>query len=343
MNGLYAHFKLSKQGFTLDAKLSAPDSGVTALFGPSGAGKTIFLRCVAGLDIPDEGFLKVNGDTWLDKASGFSLATYERPVGYVFQDSRLFPHLSVMNNLKYGYSRTPENKRQIKLEHVIEWLSLGSLLQRNPLRLSGGEKQRVAIGRALLTSPRLLLMDEPLASLDEESKLEIYPYLEKLHKDLSIPVIYVTHSYNEVTRLADYLALIKDGSIYAAGPIREMATNLNVPVAFRQDAGSVIETRVTEHDDEFSLTYLNFPGGRITVAKNDHPVGASVRVRIIASDVSISTIKPEKSSVLNVFEGSVLELATASASHKMVKLDLNGTHLLARITRKSEKNLSLVP
>jgi molybdate transport system ATP-binding protein len=341
MSQITARFRLSRQGFNLDMELIAPGSGVTALFGPSGSGKTTFLRLIAGLSLADSGFVTVNGGAWQDDGSGLFIPPHERPIGFVFQDARLFPHLTVRENLLYGYKRLSEERRAVKSEDVIRWLSLENLLDRYPAMISGGQKQRVAIGRALLRSPRLLLFDEPLASLDAEGKSEILHYLETLRDELPAPSIYVTHSMDEVARVADHMALVKDGRIIRSGPVGEMFTSLDSPLALDEEAGAALDAVVVGHDEEYHLTTLKFAGGIMSVSNSGLAVGSRVRVRVIASDVSLSLNKPEGSSVLNVFEAIATGVVEKSLSQVIVGLDAGGAGLLARITKKSSAALGI--
>ncbi|MBF0292922.1 MAG: molybdenum ABC transporter ATP-binding protein, partial [Nitrospinae bacterium] len=329
--------------FDLDMELTAPGSGVTALFGPSGSGKTTFLRLIAGLSRPDSGFFKVNGEVWQDSDSALFMPPHKRPVGFVFQDSRLFSHLTVRENLLYGYNRLPVERRIVKIDDVIRWLSLESLLARYPSMISGGQRQRVSIGRALLRSPRLLLFDEPLASLDSEGKSEILHYLETLKDELPAPSIYVTHSMDEVARVADHMALVRDGKIIRSGPVAQMFTSLDSPLALDEEAGAALDAVVIGHDSEYHLTTLKFAGGIMSVSNSGLSVGTRVRVRVIASDVSLSLNKPEGSSVLNVLEAVVTGVAEKSLSQVIVGIDAGGAGLLARITKKSAFALGIRP
>lgn len=336
-----ARFKVRRNGFLLDAELTVPDRGVTALFGPSGSGKTTILRAVAGLDRHPESYLKVVDEVWQD--GPLFIPTHRRPIGYVFQEPSLFSHLSVRRNLEYGLRRVPEAYRKLSLEKSIDMLGIGDLLDRGPDSLSGGEKQRVSIARALSVSPRLLLMDEPLSSLDEPRKQEIMPYLESLHRSLEIPVIYVSHSPDEVARLADHLVLLSGGRVEAGGPVTEMLTRLDLPLAVGEDAEAIIEAKVAVHDDEFDLTHLDFPGGRFTVPGSDLAVGSFVRLRVAARDVSITLDRQKDTSILNIFPAVVEETVTAGGSQMTIRLDCGGVPLLARVTRKSASVLGLAP
>ncbi len=336
-----AAFALKQGEFELDVAFEFPARGVTALFGPSGSGKTTVLRCLAGLERAPRGYLEVDGETWQD--SGSFIPPFRRPLGYVFQDVGLFAHLTVHGNLDYARKRTPAGERRLKYDDVVAMLGLSPLLGRSPIKLSGGERQRVAIARALLTSPRLLLMDEPLAALDRASKTEILPYLEQLHGELSIPVLYVSHSPDEVARLADRIVLLEAGKVRAAGPLVDTMTRLDLPLAWGDEAGTVIEARVREHDQDYALTRLTFPGGDIRVPRLDFPEGHSVRLRIHARDVSLTLERQANTSILNIFPARVLDLAEAPPSQAMVRLESGGVPLLARITRRSQALLDIRP
>jgi len=340
MSEIKAHFTLQLEGFALDASFNAPAVGVTALFGPSGSGKTTLLRCVAGLERA-AGSLHVNGETWQD-AEQF-VPTHRRPLGYVFQEASLFPHLSVRANLEYGLKRIAPFERRVPLEHVVEWLGLNHLIERgDPARLSGGERQRVAIGRALLTSPRILLMDEPLSALDTASKQEILPYLEHLHRELEIPVLYVSHALDEVARLADHLVLLDKGKVIASGALSETLARLDLPTAHFDDAGAVIEAAVAQHDETYHLTRLDFSGGSLWVGQVSQPLGALVRARVLARDVSIATQQPHGSSITNILDARIDEIRDEGPDKVIVRMTVGESHaLLSRITRRSRDHLGL--
>lgn len=332
-------YRVRRDAFRLEAEFSIPSRGITALFGPSGAGKTTLLRAIAGLETPDSGFLRVGDETWYSDAGG--LAAHDRPLGYVFQEASLFPHLSVRRNLRYGFDRVADAERRIPFDDAVAWLGIGHLLDRDPAGLSGGERQRVAIARALLTSPRLLLLDEPVASLDAAGKAEILPYLERLHGELEIPVLYVSHSPDEVARLADHMILMDAGCVLAAGPIRELLTRFDLPLAFGPEAEAIVEGAVGEHDDEFALTYVDFGGGRFSVARKDLPIGRPVRLRVLARDVSLTLERQSNTSILNVFAATVEEVAEDRPGRCTVRLSIGKELLLAQITRKSAAALGL--
>ncbi len=338
---IQARFELHKKDFSLNVDLHIPARGVTALFGPSGCGKTTLLRAIAGLEHCPQGFLQIDGMCW-QKETLF-VPPHQRPLGYVFQETSLFPHLNVRQNLEYGLKRVPVAERRVPLDKAIELLGIAPLLARKPHKLSGGERQRVAIARALAVSPRLMLMDEPLAALDLARKQEIFPYLESLHRELDIPVIYVSHSPDEVARLADHLVLMEAGGVSASGPIADMLTRLDLPLAQGGDAETLIEATVSEHDEAYKLTYLDFPGGRFTVAYKDLPVRTKVRLRIIARDVSITLEHQSNTSILNIFPATVDKIAPAGSAQVTVRLLAGNVPILSRITRKSAALLDLTP
>ncbi|MDO9597214.1 MAG: molybdenum ABC transporter ATP-binding protein [Azoarcus sp.] len=338
-----ARFRVRWPGFVLDVDLDLPGRGVTALFGHSGSGKTTLLRCIAGLQRGDEACLRFGDETWDDQQAGVFVPTHKRPIGYVFQEASLFPHLSVASNLAFGQKRVVAAERRVSLEAAVALLGIGHLLERMPETLSGGERQRVGIARALLTSPRLLLMDEPLAALDLKRKNEILPYLERLHDELDIPVLYVSHSPDEVARLADHVVLLDQGRVVAQGGLVETLARLDLPTAFTEDAGVVIESVVGEHDEHYHLTRLDFPGGNVLVARRPEAVGHRLRFRVHARDVSLATARAEGSSITNLLPATVVEVAPADTlAHVLVRLDAGGTPLVARIARRSCDQLGVV-
>jgi molybdate transport system ATP-binding protein len=343
-DGIRARFLVEHSGFTLDVDLVLPDRGVTAIFGQSGSGKTTLLRCLAGLVTSASGRLSIGTDIWLDTANRHCLPTHRRPLGYVFQEASLFPHLTVERNLRYGLKRVARTDRHVVFEQAIELLGIEHLLARMPVGLSGGERQRVAIARALLTSPRLLLLDEPLASLDRQRKDEILPYLARLHDELDIPVIYVSHAPEEVARLADYLVLLDDGRAVASGTISDMLARLDLAVARGDDASVVMPGVVTAYEPAYELLTLALPGTSVAMRVVHSPMqsGEEIRVVVKARDVSLTLQAPEPGSILNVLPATIVGIAQAQASsHVMVRLDVAGTPLLARITRFSSDRLGL--
>ncbi len=336
-----ARFCIDRGDFVLDVELSIPSRGITALFGPSGCGKTTVLRTIAGLEPCRDGFLKVDEMLWQD-ADHFTPA-HKRPVGHVFQESSLFAHLTVRQNLQYGLKRVPQSERRVSLDTAIELLAIGHLLERSSTQLSGGEIQRVAIARALAVSPRILLMDEPLSAMDLSRKQEIMPYLENLHDELEIPVIYVSHSPDEVARLADQLVLLEAGRVKASGAIAQMLTRLDLPLAHGDNAAALIQAVVAGHDEEFDLTCLKFPGGQFTVTHKALPIGHPTRLSIAARDVSLTLEHQTDTSILNIFPVKVEEVTPQGNAQMMVKLTAKGIPLLSRVTRKSAALLDLKP
>ena len=344
MNDLSAHFEVRFPGFHLQTRLEIPGRGVTVLFGPSGSGKTTLLRCIAGLERSGTGMLKFGETVWQDEANGKFIPVHERPIGLVFQEPRLFPHLSVRSNLLYGFKRVPASERRILLDEVVEVLDIGHLLDRRPGNLSGGEGQRVAIGRALLTSPRLLLMDEPLASLDQQRKREVLPYIRRLQSKWEIPVIYVSHSLGEVLQLVDTMVLLKQGKVVAQGAVEDVFSQLELRKNIDANAvGAVLDTKVLAHEPEYGLTRLQFMNHQLHVPKLSADVGQPVRVHIHANDVSVVTSEPDdRTSVLNILEARVMEVGDLDSYSVDIKLDV-GQSILATITKKSLVRLGIIP
>ncbi len=330
-------------GFDLKLDLDLPGRGVTTLFGPSGSGKSTLLRCLAGLERSRTGFIKLADSVWQDEGAGIFLPTHQRPLGYVFQEPRLFNHLTVRGNLEFGFKRTPANERRLGWNQIIELLALSHLLDRKPQHLSLGEQQRVAIGRALLASPKLLLMDEPLASLDIARKREVLVFIRKLHDELDIPVVYVSHSLQEVLQITDTLVLLRDGRVIASGPITALCSELSSYLA--DMAGSILETTVLAHEPEFALSRLAFSGGQLYVPIQDCDVGHALRVHVLARNVSIALEKPPIStSILNIIEAKIIAISEPEAGQHSVQIKLDvGVPLLANISRKSLHTLALEP
>lgn len=346
MNTLTARFDVQYATFHLRAAVDIPMQGVTAIFGPSGCGKTTFLRCMAGLERSSRGVIRFGDVVWQDEARRIFLPVVKRPIGYVFQEPRLFPHLSVRANLMYGFKRIPRKQRRLSFEGIVEILDLHGLLTRRPHHLSGGEQQRVAIGRALLTSPSLLLMDEPLSSLDMTRKNEILPFLQRLNQDLRVPVLYVSHDLNEILQLADHVVVIKEGDVVATGTIQDVFARLDLPGLVEPNVvGAVIETTVAAHEPQFGLTRVEFSGRPLCIPQQALPVGTSLRVQILARDVSLVVGVPvAQSSVLNALEARVIEIRESRSDPYTVKVKLDvGCPLLAMITRKSLHQLKLHP
>ncbi len=329
--------------FVLDVAFEIPMHGITALFGPSGCGKTTILRCMAGLQHM-HGRLRVDDEIWQDSASGVFRPTHTRPLGYVFQEASLFPHLSVRENLLYGARRTSRRPRGARsFDDVAGLLGLGALLERAPALLSGGERGRVAIGRALLSQPQLLLMDEPLTGLDRQTKEEILPYLERLHRELSVPIVYVSHDIAEVMRLADHMLVLSAGALVAAGPTAAVLERLDLgPVIDPFEASVVITARVVEQQREVHMTRLDHFGQSIVIPQIDVPVGDEVRLRIRAREVAIATRQPEGISIRNMLSGTVAEvLEEPGTAFAEALVDLGNARLRARLTRAAIHDLDL--
>ncbi|MGZ5075443.1 MAG: molybdenum ABC transporter ATP-binding protein [Methylobacter sp.] len=341
MTIIQARFQLDYGDFKLDVDLQLPGTGITVLFGQSGSGKTTLLRCVAGLQHAPQGKLQINGHIWQDSERGVFLPTHKRSLGYVFQEANLFPHLTVRDNLHYGLKRIKHNSGTVKLDQTVELLGIGHLMQRMPNHLSGGERQRVAIARALAMNPEILLMDEPLASLDFKRKQEILPFLSRLHQELDIPVLYVTHSQQEVAQLADHLVIMDQGRTLASGSLTETQSRLDVPLAQDREAATVWQANIAEHETGYHLTRVDFSGGSLSIPAIDAPVGTLLRVQIYARDVSIALEAPTATSILNVLPATIAGLADGRDGQTVVKVHVGNQALLAHITRKSALLLNL--
>ena len=343
---IHTRLKLKYPGFALDVDLQLPGRGVTALYGHSGSGKTTCLRCIAGLEQAENGFIQINDEVWQDSDKKIFVPPHKRALGYVFQEASLFPHLSVLANLEFGLKRIPKPQRRVDMAHATELLGIGHLLDRQPQHLSGGERQRIGIARALLTSPKLLLMDEPLAALDSQRKNEILPYLQRLHDELEIPVLYVSHSQDEVARLADHLVVLSDGKALASGPIGETLARLDLPLALGDDAGVVVEGHVSAYDPHYQLLTLQLPGTDLSIRVAHAPMsqGQALRCKVQARDVSLSLQSVEQSSILNRLPVTVIsEIGADNAAHVLIRLNAGSTPLLARITRYSRDQLGVHP
>ncbi len=328
-------------GFALTAAF-ANAGGVTALFGRSGAGKTTLVNLIAGLARPDAGHIRLDDTTLVDTDRRVDVPAHRRRVGYVFQEGRLFPHLSVRSNLAYGYRITRRHERWGEFDQVIDLLGIAPLLDRRPAALSGGEKQRVAIGRALLASPRLLLMDEPLASLDAARKEEILPYIERLRDDMKLPIVYVSHAVEEVARLADTLVLMADGRVVASGSVNDVFARLDLrPLTGQFEASVVLSARIVANDAANGTTVLDHPAGRLSVGLLPQRVGALARLRVRARDVALAVGDPGNLSIRNRLAGTIAEMAEGSGQVIEVRLDVGGQPLIARITREASRALDL--
>lgn len=341
MSPIEARLQVARQGFALDVDLRLPGQGVTALFGPSGSGKTTLLRCLAGLERAPRGRVVVAGAVWQDE--GTFLPPHRRGVGYVFQEASLFSHLSVRGNLEFGWKRIPATERPVPFDGVVDLLDLRGLLDRRPHGLSGGERQRVALARALLSSPRLLLLDEPLAALDLARKADLLPYLERLHAELAVPAVYVSHAADEVARLADHLVLLERGRVQASGPLLDLLPRLDLALGLRDEAGVVVLAKVAAHDDAYDLTRLDFSGGSLQVPGVQGALGSTVRCRVLARDVSLALSPARDTSILNLLPAQVVEQVADGPGQVLVRLQVGAVPLLARVSRKSADGLGLAP
>lgn len=336
-----ARFQLDYGSFQLDVDLNLPGAGVTVLFGHSGSGKTTLLRCIAGLQQAQQSFLKINGNVWQDSEHQVFLPTHKRSLGYVFQEANLFPHLTVAGNLQFGLKRIAKSSGAADLRHIVELLGIDHLLERMPDRLSGGERQRVAIARAVALNPEVLLMDEPLAALDFKRKQEVLPFLSRLHQQLNIPVLYVTHSQQEVAQLADHLVILAEGRAQASGSLMETLSRLDVPLAQDREAATVWQVTIVEHEADYHLTRVEFDGGSLSLTVIDAPIGTPLRVQIYARDVSIALEAPAATSILNVLPATITGIADDHGGQTVVRLQVGNQPLLAHITRKSAMLLGL--
>jgi molybdate transport system ATP-binding protein len=329
--------------FSLQTRFQS-DGKLTALFGTSGSGKTTIVNAIGGLVRPDHGRIVVQGQVLVDTKKNVFLPKHRRRIGYVFQEGRIFPHFNVRQNLLFGRWFTPRRERNASFDGVVDLLGIGHLLERRPSTLSGGEKQRVAIGRALLSDPQLLLMDEPLASLDEARKAEIYPYIERLRDQGRVPIVLVSHSVAEIARLATSIVVLSEGRVVASGPAFDILRHTNL---FMQtgvaEAGALIDAQVLRHEDSFGLTVLQTKAGIVTVPRLTHPIGTGLRVRLRARDIMLSLQKPVGMSALNVLPGLISSIEAAEGPSVDVQIDCAGEGLVARVTRKSVAELGLMP
>ena len=321
MNNIHLRHAIQKGDFRLDVDTHIPATGITGVFGESGSGKTTLLRCIAGLEV----------------SIASALPVHKRRIGYVFQEPQLFPHLSVRRNIEFGMRRNPD--ANVSIEEIARRLEVEGLLNRSTQGLSGGEAQRVAIARVLCQSPRLILMDEPLSALDERRRSEVLPFLDRLHAESAVPIIYVSHNIEEICRLSDHLLVLDAGKIAAEGSLRDTLTRIDLPQLGGRNAGAVIDVVQTRYDDEFDLTLFGFSGGEIWVPGcHDASTG---RLRISASDISLCKSRADSSSILNILPAVIVEIATESTATELLRLQLGEDVLVARITRRSVRQLEL--
>lgn len=339
---LRINVKQSFGSFEVDVAFSIPSKGITALFGPSGAGKSSVINMIAGLKKPDMGSIVFNNALLFDSKDKVYLPPEKRRIGYIFQEARLFPHLTVKANLTYGMRLVPKGKRYVAFDEVVSLLGIKHLLSRRPEKLSGGEKQRIAIGRAFLTSPELLLMDEPLSSLDYSRKAEILPFIGKLSRKFSIPVLYVSHSFEEIMTIADHLVLLKGGKVVASGTITDLMSQVELFRCFRgNDYGAVLSTKVKVSDDGLGLTCLGFGDDVVfKIPKFKTVTGSVVRIHISALEVALALDEPSNISTQNIFPGEIKKIVEYEEGYVDVKIDA-GYSLISRVTKRSKQMLDL--
>jgi molybdate transport system ATP-binding protein len=336
---LQVQLNIPRKDFDINVSLSVTSGQVTSVFGPSGCGKTSLMRAIAGLENSATGHIRMADEVW--QSADYFRPPHQRDIGYVFQDASLFPHLSVFDNLQFGLKRQPRNKRRVSLEQAIDLLALSPLLERGIDKLSGGEKQRVAIARAVATSPSVLLFDEPLAAVDITHKQEILRYIQSLHRELNIPMLYVSHAIDEVARLSDNLVLLEKGQQLASGKTVDLLCQLSLPFAYYEEAAAIVETTVIGRDEHYGLNMLAFSGGQIQVSQGHLQQGDKIRLRIMARDVSLTLSRHEHSSILNIFPATIESMVSAGTSQKLVRLNAGGQIILSRITSKSADELAL--
>ncbi len=344
----HCRIRLQRTDFCVDAEFSIPEKGVLGIYGQSGSGKTTILRCIAGLENGVEGSIEVNGEVWLSEKK--NLTSQQRNIGYVFQEGRLFPHLTVSKNLEYGASRRPRDKTKSEAkistaaagrDYLLELLNIGHLLTRYPHQLSGGEKQRVAIGRGLLKKPRLLLLDEPLASLDEIRKQEILPYLQKLHEELNIPMLYVSHNMDEMLSLCDYLLVVEKGEVKFKGHLHDALVSPESPLATVDRAAAVLEGVVSKQEKNFDISTVHTVNGNQFQIPGLITIGKRVRLIVYASDVSVAKNKATESSILNIVEGNVSAVLDQSGGRVLLQINCNQDIVLSLVSIKSFQRLAL--
>ncbi|MEY2803531.1 MAG: hypothetical protein RL657_867 [Pseudomonadota bacterium] len=340
--GLHLHLRLQRPGFDLQADLDLPSEGVTIVYGPSGSGKTTLLRCLAGLEPQATGRVHIGTETWLDTEHQVDLPTHRRPLGYVFQEASLFEHLSVRGNLEYGLKRAGHDGARDRLHQAVVCLGLEGLLHRMPHGLSGGERQRVAIARALATHPRVLLLDEPLAALDPRRRLEVMPWLLRLREALSIPMVYVTHSVDEMTRLGDHLVVLDQGKVMAHGPLSETLVSLPAPLLPEHEQGALLNGHVLGFDTAWHLARIDLASDTLWVSDQGLTPGQPVRVRLLARDISLVTAAPTQTSIQNHWPVQIQAVVDLDhPSQRLLRLAHPAGTLLARITHRAWNQLGL--
>jgi len=333
---------LTRADFALSVFVAFPERGITVLSGPSGSGKTTVLRCVAGLERDAQGIVTIESQIWQNSDTSVFLPTWRRPIGYVFQEASLFEHLNVRENLEFGVNRVKAVSARKALDDAVELLGIQGLMKRRPDELSGGERQRVAIARALATQPKLLLLDEPLSALDQARRQEIFPWLERIRDEFGTPMLYVTHSVDEIARLADHVVVMDRGRVVCSGPTAQVFASVNSPVSIGDDVSVLIDGSIAERDPQWHLMRVDFEGGTLWVSDSGSEIGRHVRLRILAKDVSITLAEPVNTSIQNHLPGIVESLPEdAHPSQALVRIQCDQTLILARVTRKSIARLDL--
>lgn len=341
---LQIRLTLPRADFDLQVNLTLPPRGITVLYGASGSGKTSVLRCVAGLERAQQARIVVGGEVWQDDAQRLFLPTHRRALGYVFQEASLFDHLDVQGNLRYGMQRARAPGAELTLHTAVRLLGIEDLLRRRTDQLSGGERQRVAIARALATAPKVLLLDEPMAALDQARRQDILPWLERLRDELRIPMLYVTHSADELARLAEQLVVLERGRVQATGPVQDVLAAIDSPVVVGEDMGALLNGKVAERDAHWKLVRVAFDGGSLWLRDSGVPVGQTVRLRVLARDVSLTTVEPKHTSIQNHLAGTIESIAPdAHPSQVLLRVRCGASVLLARITRRALDALGLQP
>jgi molybdate transport system ATP-binding protein len=334
---------LQRAQFSLQLDVQLPDQGITVILGASGAGKTSLLRCVAGLDRADHARIEMGGVLWQDDQQGVFVPTWQRALGYVFQEASLLPHLTVKQNLTYGLKRIGSRTPMHSLAQAIELLGIGHLLERSPAGLSGGERQRVALARALASQPRILLLDEPMASLDAARRQEILPWLEKMRDELHLPMLYVTHAANEAARLGAHMLVLEHGQVQAQGTVSEVFANIHQPLGAGEDMGALLQGTLVERHADWHLCRIAFDGGELWLRDSGLAVGQSVRMRVLARDVSIATVAPQHTSIQNLLSAVIEAVADDDhPSQVLVRLRVGPSAVLSRITQRAWAQLRLL-
>lgn len=336
----YCHIRLQRSAFDLNVEFDIPAKGVLGIFGQSGSGKTSLLRCLAGLEKTATGSIEIDGHIWLSDKQP-PLSAHRRNVGYVFQDSRLFPHLDVENNLRFGMRRRPDKEIHVKWDATLDMLGIQHLCKRLPHELSGGEKQRVAIARALLSNPKILLLDEPMASLDEMRKAEIMPFLERLHDELHIPILYISHSIDEVLRLCDYVLVLDKGQKQYMGEVHQALTATDAPFMQMDTSAVLLDGKVESVDKKFSLSEVRLSNNGLVYVPGILQLEQNIRLRVVASNVSICLAPPEATTILNILPANITAIQQANNGQIIVSLSVGGQTLLSRISQKSCVGLNL--